>query len=170
MSVSAIVTQKVEQPGGSLLKITFVQKDWNFSWFFFLSGVLPVSVIFTALLLKAYLRTQTKLLVQNSERDEFSNSCCSEHTQTIRTLPLWLRFLRNEKRVSCLNGEAKNLQHFLSESTFHPLSKAIGRNMWAKTLLTPSETAVHMCRNVVKSPVLKVGSFSQKTWAHTWYL
>lgn len=68
-----------------------LSKKIETSWFFFPSGVLsrkfPVSIIFTTLPLKAYLRTQTKLLVQNSKWDEFSNSCCSEHTQTIKMLP-----------------------------------------------------------------------------------
>ncbi len=79
-----------------------------------------------------YLRTQTELLLQTSKWDKFSNRCCSEHSQTFKTLPLWLQFHRNEKRVSCLNAEGKNLLHFLSGSTLHPLSKARRRHLWAK--------------------------------------
>jgi len=98
----------IEQPGGSL-----VYKDLSDSRSFsVLSGKLPGSNIFTARLLRAYLNTQTKLLVENSKWDD---SCCSEHTQTIKTLCLWLRFLR---------------------SGFHAWMERLHLSMWAKKILS----------------------------------
>lgn len=133
-----LVTQKVDQ---------WLANSLNFFFFYFLMiNLMYMLFLHTRFVWKAqskhqihssvYLRTQTELLLQTSKWDKFSNRCCSEHSQTFKTLPLWLQFHRNEKRVSCLNAEGKNLQHFLSGSTLHHLSKARGRNLWAKKRLS----------------------------------